>query len=104
MKNSTVSQLQATASTNEKKAIGKIESYYLRFNRGHIYVALEEVDEADFFWGRTEFREFQRLWKKKVPLAEIAETLERTEFAVLILSLDLLMRKKIKPRKGWKIW
>jgi hypothetical protein len=104
MKNSTAELPQATTSTSERKAIGKIEAFYLRNQRRHIYTALEEVDDADFFWGRTEINEFDFWWKKDKPLTEIADEMERTETAVLLLALDRVMKGKIQPRDGWKIW
>jgi hypothetical protein len=104
MKNSTAEQPLVITSTSEQKAIGKIESYYLRNQRQNIYVALEEVEDADFFWSRDEINEFYFWWKKDKPLTEIAYEMERTETAVLLLALDRLMKGKIQPRDGWKIW
>jgi hypothetical protein len=90
--------------TSEQKAIGKIEALYLRNQRRNIYTALEEVEDIDFFWSRTEIHEFDFWWKQDKPLTEIAEEMERTETAVLLLALDRVMKGKIKPRNGWKIW
>ncbi|MGF6951893.1 phenylpyruvate tautomerase PptA (4-oxalocrotonate tautomerase family) [Neobacillus sp. B4I6] len=104
MKNSLEDPHQVITSTSEQKAIGKIEAFYLRNQRRSIYIALEEVEDADFFWGRTEIKEFDFWWKKDTPLTKIAYEMERTETAVLLLALDRVMKGKIKPRDGWRIW
>jgi hypothetical protein len=103
MKNSTAHQHQASLNISELMTIGKIESHYLRFRRNYIYTALEEVDGADFFWSRDEVKEFEFWWKKDKPITEIAEEMERTETAVLLLALDRLSKERIKPR-NWRIW
>ena len=77
---------------------------HLQFQRDETYVALEEVENHDFFWSKTEINKFQRLWKKDVPLVEIAETLGRSELACMFLALDRMMKGKLTPRAGWRIW
>ncbi|ULT55419.1 hypothetical protein L1999_20265 [Neobacillus drentensis] len=88
----------------EEKDIRITEKRLLKYRRKYIYVALEEVEDAEFIWSLREVREFEELWDRDIPLSEIAETLERTEFSCLLLSLDRVMNGKIKPRKGWCIW
>jgi hypothetical protein len=95
--------LSSPTSTSEQKAIGKIEALYLRNQRRNIYTSLEDVEDIDFFWSRTEIHEFDFWWEKDKPLTEIAEEMERSETAVFLLALDRLAKGTIKPR-NWKIW
>ena len=88
----------------EEKDIRITENRLLKDLRNFIYIALEDVEDAEFIWSLREVREFEALWYREIPLSEIAETLERTEFSCLLLSLDRVMRGKLKPRKGWKVW
>jgi hypothetical protein len=88
----------------EEKDIRITEQRLLTHRRRYIYIALEEVEDAEFLWGRWSLKEFDRLWNEDIPLTEIAETLERTEMACLLLSLDRVMQGKLEPRRGWKIW
>lgn len=89
---------------SENKAIGKIESYYLKHRRNSIYVALEEVNDHDFFWSETEIQEFEQLWKEDCKLTEIVEIMERSEISVFLLAIDRLMKGKIKRREDWRVW
>jgi hypothetical protein len=91
-------------SREEKITITKMENYYLRNQRNMIYIALEEVEDTDFFWSKKEIWKFDRYWKADVPLKEIAEEMHRSEMAVFLLAFDRIARGNIEPRKGWKIW
>jgi uncharacterized protein (DUF1015 family) len=88
----------------EEKDIRITENRLLKYHRNLIYIAMENVEDAEFIWGRRGLNEFEELWNKDIPLTEIAETLERTEMACLLLALDRVMQGKLKPRKGWRIW
>jgi hypothetical protein len=88
----------------EEKDIRITENRLLTQRRRYIYIALEELEEAEFLWGRWSLKEFDRLWNEDIPLTEIAETLEKTETACLLLALDRVMLGKLEPRRGWKIW
>ena len=88
----------------EEKDIRITENRLLKYRRNLIYIAMENVEDAEFIWGRYGLEEFEELWNKDIPLTEIAETLERTEMACLLLSLDRIMQGKLKPRRNWKIW
>jgi adenylate cyclase class IV len=103
MSNSTAEQLLATLNLKENITIGKMEQYYLRNKRPLIYVALEEVEDAEFFWSPVEIKLFTRMWKMGMKLEDIAKELHRSEIAVFLLSLDRIFQGKIKPR-DWKIW
>lgn len=81
-----------------------MENYYLRNQRNMIYIALEEVDDTDFFWSRKEIWKFDKYWEANAPIKEIAKEMHRTEISVLLLSFDRILRGLIKPREGWKIW
>lgn len=72
--------------------------------RNKIYVALEDVRDMDFIWDMKEVFAFEKMWRRKVPLRDIAIELEATEQSVLLLALDRLQRGHIKPRRGWSIW
>jgi hypothetical protein len=88
----------------DSQTIGRMEEYYLRDRRNTIYIALEEVEDADFYWSPTEIDRFDSLWKLDNPIVEIAKEMRRSEIAVFLLSLDRVFRGKIKPRKGWSFW
>jgi hypothetical protein len=98
------SQLLAMLSIKENRNIGRMEEYYLRNKRSEIYIALEEVEDVDFYWSPNEIIRFDEGWEKDTPIVEMAKELRRSEIAVLFLSLDRVFRGKIKPRDGWKIW
>jgi hypothetical protein len=104
MKNSTASQLLAMLSIEENRTIGRIEKYYFQNKRNNIYIALEEVEDADFYWSRKEIETFDKKWVEDTPITEIATAMKRTEIAVFLLSLDRIFRGQVKPRKNWKIW
>jgi phenylpyruvate tautomerase PptA (4-oxalocrotonate tautomerase family) len=93
-----------SAKSKEKSTITKMENYYLRNQRNMIYIALEEVEDTDFFWSKKEIRKFDILWKQKISLKEIAKEMHRSEISVLLLSFDRILRELIEPREGWKIW
>jgi hypothetical protein len=97
-------QLLMKMNIQESRNIGRMEEYYLRDRRNFIYIALEEVEDADFYWSPSEIERFDNMWKKKFPIVEIAKELRRSEIAVFLLSLDRVFRGKIKPRKGWSFW
>lgn len=88
----------------EKQAIGWMEYTLLQHKRNSIYIALEEVEDTDFFWSSKEVKKFDGLWEEEMPITEIAKELRRSEIAVFLLSLDRIHREKIKPRMGWNIW
>jgi hypothetical protein len=93
-----------TISRKEKITTTKMENYYLRNKRNMIYIALEDVEDTDFFWSSREIRKFDNLWKEKMSLKEIAKDMHRSEISVLLLSFDRILRGLIEPREGWKIW
>lgn len=96
--------MQRTIEHRENQAKGRMEQYYLRNTRNMIYIALEKVQDTDFFWGQREVRKFDRLWKEKTPLVEIAKGMHRSEISVFLLAFDRIARGLIDPRKNWKIW
>jgi hypothetical protein len=103
MKNVSVDQLLAMWNTRENMAIAKIESYYLHHKRSTVHVALETIEDTEWFWSPNEIKRFDELWKQGMPLTQMAKELGRSEIAVLLESLDRLYEGKIKARK-WKIW
>jgi hypothetical protein len=105
MKNSTDTQHQAMSSIKEEsQAIGWMEYNYLKQKRNTIYIALEEVEDMDFYWSPKEIEKFDGLWKEDTPIKEMAESMRRSELAVFLLSLDRIFRGLIKPRKSWNFW
>lgn len=73
-------------------------------SRKKIYIALEDVRDIDFIWDITEVYRFDKMWRKKMPLTDIAIELKRPVESVLLLALDRIQRDQVKPRKDWKIW
>lgn len=104
MKGTTAIQLLSTMSILENRTVGRLEKYYFKNRRNHIYLALEEVEDADFYWSPSEVEKFDEMWEKKTPLNDISKEMRRSEVAVFLLSLDRVFRKKVKPRKGWNFW
>jgi hypothetical protein len=104
MSNPTASQILAMMSIQENRTVGRVEKYYFQNKRNNIYIALEEVEDADFYWSRKEIEKFDKKWNEDTPITEIAMEMKRTEIAVFLLSLDRIFRGQIKPRKNWKIW
>lgn len=90
-------------SINEKMAIGNIEKHYLRLKRNVIYTSLEDVEDAEWYWSPSEIKELDWLWKKDMPMKEMAVELGRTEVAVFLQVFDRLYKGKINPR-DWRIW
>lgn len=88
----------------ENRAVGRMEKYYFKNIRNHIYLALEEVEDTDFYWSPSEIEKFDVMWKKDTSLHEISKEMRRTEISVFLLSIDRVFRKKVKPRSGWNFW
>jgi hypothetical protein len=87
----------------DNKAIKLLENRLLTESKPNIYIALEDVEEVDFFWSEFEVKRFDRLWKNDMPIEDIAKELHRSEIAVFLLSLDRVFQGKVKGR-NWKIW
>lgn len=75
------------------------QPYYLK----ELYIPLEELDE-EWIWTVGEVKEFDRLWKLKIPVREMAKILGCYEATIVIMAFDRLIKGEIKPRKGWKMW
>ncbi len=52
----------------------------------------------DFGWNTGELREFNRLWLEGVPLTGIARALQRPDYEVAVLVIDLAERGRIISR------
>lgn len=91
-------------SIQENRAIGRMEQYYFQNKRNNIYIALEEVEDTNFYWSPKEIVRFDKLWEEDTPITEIATEMRRSEISVFILSLDRIFREKVKPRKNWNFW
>lgn len=91
-------------SIQENRTVGRMEQYYFKNKRNNIYIAMEEVEDADFYWSPNEIKQFDALWEEDTPIVEIATEMKRSEIAVFLLSLDRIFRKKIKSRKNWNFW
>lgn len=81
-----------------------LDGLYIKRLRDTLHLTLEDVPDVDFKWYGSEIRRFDYLWKKDVPIKEIALELGKSEFSVLLQALDRLIRGVIQPRKGWRIW
>ena len=62
-----------------------------------LYIALSELD---FSWYRGEVEQVAQLWRKGMPVADIAEKMKRDIDEVAILIMDLARRDVIEPRKN----
>lgn len=74
------------------------------FREDKLHIALENIPDLDFIWNEGQIEYFRFLWKKQMPLVQIAEKLGKSEMSVMFMAFDQLYEKKIKPRKGWRIW
>jgi hypothetical protein len=105
MKNSTDTQHQVMSSIKEEsQAIGWMEYNYLKQKRNTIYIALEDVEDVDFYWSPKEIETFDGHWKEDTSIIDIAKSMRRSELAVFLLSLDRIFKRKIKTRKDWNFW
>lgn len=59
--------------------------------REELYIALSELD---FSWYRGEVEQVAQLWRKGLPVADIAEKMKRDIDEVVILIMDLARKKK----------
>lgn len=89
--------------SSEQRVIGQMKTHHQKRKRNVIYTSLENIKNVEWFWSQSEIKKFDRLWNEDTPIEEIALELERSEFAVFLLSLDRIYQEKIKPR-NWKIW
>jgi hypothetical protein len=67
-------------------------------------VALEDVEDTNFFWSQEEIQRFDEMWFEDMPMTDIAKEMRRTELSVFLLAVDRMFQGKNKPRKGWKFW
>jgi hypothetical protein len=88
---------------NDDKAIAQLEKRHLKDERNNLYIAFEELEDVDFYWSEKEVKMFDKLWKRKEPISDIANALNRDEISVFLLSLDRIFQRKIKAR-DWRIW
>lgn len=88
---------------SEAKVIGKLESYYLEHKRGNLHISLEDLDDTEWFWSLSEVERFDKLWKQRITLKDIAKELKRSETAVFLQALDRIDKGKVRPRH-WNIW
>ena len=65
--------------------------------REELYIALSELD---FSWYRGEVEQVAQLWREGLPVADIAERMERDIDEVAILIMDLARRDVIGRRKN----
>ena len=65
--------------------------------REELYIALSELD---FSWYPGEVGQVAQLWRKGLPVADIAERMERDIDEVAILIMDLARRGVIGRRKN----
>jgi hypothetical protein len=88
---------------NENKCIGRVEHYYLKHKRNKIHVAMEDIEDTEWFWSEKEVRKFRRLWKMNMRIDHIAKEMKRSEVAIMFLALDQIHQKNIRAR-DWNIW
>lgn len=89
--------------TRENMAIGNIESFYFKKRRNQIHISLEDLEDTEWMWSTSEIRNLEKLWKKRMPLKDMAVELGRSEIAVFFQVLDRLYKGRIQAR-NWNIW
>jgi hypothetical protein len=72
---------------------------YMKKTSRSIYMALEN-DDLNFFWDRWEVELFDKLWKRKTNIMDIADALKRDPDEVMILAIDRARKGFIGKRKG----
>lgn len=77
---------------------------YFKAHRDNLYLALEDINDMEFFWTDKEVKDFDELWKLKTPLNDIAIRLNKTFFSVFLMAIDRGLKGQIEPRDGWRIW
>ena len=80
----------------EARAISHIESRYLTKSSDRIIVACEDLD---FIWSDKEVKDFRYLWRKKMPIEDIAAYFKRTVEEVAILVFDQGLKGFLDPEK-----
>lgn len=85
------------------QAAAHMERYYMRLKRNNIHISLEDIEDTEWMWSNKEVANLKILWNRDAPMVKIAEILRRSEIAVFFQVLDLLYKKKIKPR-DWNVW
>ncbi len=80
-----------------QKASNQLERAYLKNKHGQSYIACENLE---FLWTKEEVNDFKRQWRHGASLQELSQYFNRTQEEVLILALDLGMKKRIHPRRG----
>lgn len=85
-------------------AAKKREKRNFKVFRENIYIALEDIPDADFIWSEKEMNHFKILWNLDTPLNDIAAQFNRPGLSALLIALDLGIKGEIKGREGWTIW
>ena len=62
-----------------------------------LYIALSELD---FSWYPGELEQVAQFWRDGLPVADIAEKMERDIDEVAVLIMDLARKNKIRRRKN----
>lgn len=81
----------------ESRAIGRLETAYLKQRRRQLYIACEDLD---FVWSLSELRKFREMWNEGYSIVDIADELDRPQEEVAILILDQSNKGNIQPRKN----
>jgi hypothetical protein len=65
----------------------------------NLYMALDDED-LNFYWDEAEVELFDKLWKRRTNILDIADTFKRDPDEVMLLAIDRARKGFIKKRKG----
>jgi hypothetical protein len=63
----------------------------------NVYIACLDWN---FVWTKSDVEEVRQMWKMGIPLDYIAENFDRDKDETAMLLMDLIRKRKIRPRKG----
>lgn len=82
----------------------EVENFHRYYKPEPLYLALEDVPDAEFMWYEKEINQFEMLWNEGTPLKDIAGHFGKTEISILLIAVDRSLKGGIKAREGWRIW
>lgn len=80
-------------------AESRIDMHYMKRKSQKVYVALED-DDINFNWDEKEVELFDKLWKRRTNIMDIADALKRDPDEVMILAIDRARKGFVGKRKG----
>jgi hypothetical protein len=80
-------------------AESRIDMHYMKRKSQKVYMALED-DDLNFYWDEKEVELFDKLWKRRTNIMDIADALKRDPDEVMLLAIDRARKGFINKRKG----